>query len=222
MRSILKKMYIILLGPPGVGKGTLADGLADKFNFPKISTGDIFRDAVQQGTELGEKAKEFLDKGVLVPDEVVIGIVKERLQKDDCKDGFILDGFPRTINQAKALDKITKIDIVTNLLARDEIIIERVSSRRICVNCQTGYNIISLKPKEKGICDKCGRRLIQRDDDKPETVKKRLETYRKETEPLIEYYEERDLLQNIDAEKIIEEVFKGTIKVLSDSLIKNR
>ncbi len=215
-------MNIILLGPPGVGKGTLGDSLANKFNFPKISTGDILRDSVQQGTELGMKAKEFMDKGSLVPDEVVIGIVNERLQKEDCKNGFLLDGFPRTIAQAEALDKVTKIDIVINLLARDETIIKRVSSRRICVNCQTGFNIISLMPKQGGICDKCGRKLIQREDDKPETVKKRLEIYKKETEPLIEYYEEKDLLQNIDAEKTIEEVFKDTVKVLSDSLIKNR
>ena len=215
MRSILKKMRIILLGPPGVGKGTLADSLSKKLNAPKISTGDIFRDAAQQGTELGKKAKEFMAKGLLVPDEIVIGIAKERLKKEDCKKGFILDGFPRTMAQAEALDKAAKIDIVLNLKSRDNIIVERVSSRRVCTKCQAGYNIISLKSKKEGICDKCHGKLIQREDDKPETVKKRLETYKKETKPLIKYYEEKNLLRNLNAEQLIEKVFQEAIKASS-------
>ena len=210
-------MNIVLLGPPGVGKGTLADNLAEKFSILKISTGDIFRDAVKQGTELGIKAKEFMDKGALVPDDIVIGIVNERLQKDDCKNGYILDGFPRTIAQAEALDKITRIDIVLNIQAADETIVERVSSRRLCPKCQTGFNIISLKPKQEGICDNCSSNLIQREDDKPETVKKRLEVYHKQTAPLIEYHEKKGLLKNIDGEPSIKEVFNQTVKIINET-----
>src|SRR3989344_4611082 len=173
-------MHIILLGPPGVGKGTLAGSLAKKFGIPKISTGDIFREAVQRNTVLGKKAKAFMGKGALVPDEIVIGIVDERLQKKDCRNGFILDGFPRTIKQAEALGRITGIDAVLNLKSEDNVI-------------------------------------IQREDDKPETVKKRLEVYRRETTPLMQYYEEKKLLKNINAEKSIEEVFEDAVKAMSSS-----
>ncbi len=206
---------MILLGPPGVGKGTLADNLAKKYSIPKISTGDMLREAVKQGTELGKKAKEIMDKGALVENYLVLEIIQERLKKEDCKNGFILDGFPRTIVQAKALDNMTKTDVVINLLAGDEIIVERVSSRRVCAKCQAGFNILTLKPKQEDICDKCSGKLIQRDDDKPETVKKRLDVYRNETKPLIDYYEEKEIVKNINAEQSIEEVFKDTVDALS-------
>lgn len=211
------KMKIILLGPPGVGKGTQANNLSKKFNLPKISTGDILRDAAKQETELGKKAKECMEKGILVPDEVVIGIIKELLKKEEYNNGFFLDGFPRTISQAKALVNVTDIDTVLNLKASDESIIKRLSTRRVCENCQTGFNIISLKPKQEGICDKCGGNLILRDDDKPETIKKRLEIYNNQTKPLIEYYEEKGILKNINAEPSIKEVFEEAVKVLSNT-----
>jgi len=209
-------MRIVLLGPPGVGKGTLAGSLGKKLSIPKISTGDMLREAVKQGTELGKQAKEVMDKGTLVENYLVLGIIQERLKKEDCKNGFILDGFPRTIVQAKALDNITKIDVVINLLAGDKTIVERVSSRRVCVKCQTGYNVLTLKPKKGGVCDKCSGELIQRDDDKPETVKKRLDVYREETRPLIDFYEEKNIVKNINAEASIEEVFKDTVAALSE------
>ena len=209
-------MRIVLLGPPGVGKGTLADSLEKKFSIPKISTGDMLRDEVQQGTELGKEAKEFMERGDLVDDNVVLKMIESRIQKEECQNGFILDGFPRTIAQAEALDKITKIDTVINLKAEDETIVKRVSNRRMCIKCQAGFNIITLKPKKEGICDKCAGKLIQRDDDKPETVKKRLEVYWNETKPLIDYYEEKNLVKNINAEASIEEVFKDTAAALSE------
>jgi len=210
-------MKILLMGPQGSGKSTQAALLAEFLGLPKISTGDIFREAVQRNTGLGKKAKAFMGKGALVPDEIVIGIVDERLQKKDCRNGFILDGFPRTIKQAEALGRITGIDAVLNLKSEDNVIIKRVSSRRVCEKCQSGFNITSLKPKKSGICDKCSGRLIQREDDKPETVKKRLEVYRRETTPLMQYYEEKKLLKNINAEKSIEEVFEDAVKAMSSS-----
>ena len=215
-------MNIVLIGPPGIGKGTVAAKLSEKLGYPHIATGDMLRENVAQKTKLGLKAKSYMDRGLLVPDELVIEMVKERLKKDDCKNGFILDGFPRTLNQEQEISKVAKIDKVVHIQASDSILIDRIKKRRVCSECGFNYHLEYIKPNREGICDKCGRRLIQREDDKPETVKKRLETYRKETEPLIEYYEEKDLLQNIESEKTIEEVFKDTVKVLSDSLIKNR
>ena len=165
---------------------------------------------------MGKKAKEIMNQGALVDDNLVLKIIQERLKKEDCKRGFILDGFPRRIQQAEALDKITKIDFVINLVARDETIVERVSSRRVCVNCQSGFNIITLMPKQEGICNKCQGKLIQRDDDKPETVKKRLDVYRKEIKSLIDFYKEKGLLKNINAEQSIEDVLNDTVNALSE------
>jgi len=199
-------MNIVLLGSPGVGKGTYAKRISKIYNIPQISTGDMFREAIKNKTEIGLKAKEYMDKGELVPDDVTIGIVEERLKKDDCKNGFMLDGFPRTIAQAEALDKIIVIDKVLDFTASDEVIIDRLSGRRVCRNCGAIYHIRNIVPKVEGVCDNCGGELYQRDDDKPESVKKRLDVYKKQTEPLIDYYKEKEILADIDANKPIEQV----------------
>ena len=200
------KMNIILLGPPGVGKGTYAKRISKIYNIPQISTGDMFREAIKNKTEIGLKAKEYMDKGELVPDDITIGIVEERLKKDDCKNGFMLDGFPRTIAQAEALDKIVVIDKVLDFTASEKIIIDRLSGRRICKSCGAIYHIRNIVPKVEGVCDNCGGELYQRDDDKPESVKKRLDVYKKQTAPLIDYYKEKELLADIDANRPIEQV----------------
>ncbi|MBE8540306.1 adenylate kinase [Geoglobus acetivorans] len=212
-------MNLILLGPPGAGKGTQAKRIVEKYGIPQISTGDMLRDAVAKGTELGKKAKEYMDKGELVPDEVVIGIVKERLMQPDCENGFILDGFPRTINQAEALDDILdemnrKIDAVINIAVPDEEILKRIVYRRICKECGAVYNLIYSPPKVDGKCDKCGGDLYQRDDDKEETVKERLRVYREQTAPLIDYYSRKGSLQNVDGTKNIEEVWSQIVALL--------
>ena len=199
-------MNIILLGPPGVGKGTYAKRISKIYNIPQISTGDMFREAIKNKTEIGLKAKEYMDKGELVPDDITIGIVEERLKKDDCKNGFMLDGFPRTIAQAEALDKIVVIDKVLDFTASEKIIIDRLSGRRICKSCGAIYHIRNIVPKVEGVCDNCGGELYQRDDDKPESVKKRLDVYKKQTAPLIDYYKEKELLADIDANRPIEQV----------------
>ena len=199
-------MNIVLLGSPGVGKGTYAKRISKIYNIPQISTGDMFREAIKNKTEIGLKAKEYMDKGELVPDDITIGIVEERLKKDDCKNGFMLDGFPRTIAQAEALDKIIVIDKVLDFTASDEIIIDRLSGRRVCRNCGAIYHIRNIVPKVEGVCDNCGGELYQRDDDKPESVKKRLDVYKKQTAPLIDYYKEKELLADIDANSPIEQV----------------
>jgi len=199
-------MNIVLLGSPGVGKGTYAKRISKIYNIPQISTGDMFREAIKNKTEIGLKAKEYMDKGELVPDDVTIGIVEERLKKDDCKNGFMLDGFPRTIAQAEALDKIIVIDKVLDFTASDEVIIDRLSGRRVCRNCGAIYHIRNIVPKVEGVCDNCGGELYQRDDDKPESVKKRLDVYKKQTAPLIDYYKEKELLADIDANRPIEQV----------------
>ncbi len=212
-------MNLILLGPPGSGKGTQAKLIVEKYGIPQISTGDMLREAVAKGTELGKEAKKYMDAGQLVPDEVVIGIVKERLQQPDCEKGFILDGFPRTIAQAEALDKILeemgkKIDAVINIQVPEEEVVKRIVNRRTCKNCGAVYHLIYNPPKEDNKCDKCGGELYQRDDDKEETVRKRYQVYKEQTEPLVEYYAKKGILYNIDGTKSIEEVFAEIDSIL--------
>ena len=199
-------MNIVLLGSPGVGKGTYAERISKIYNIPQISTGDMFREAIKNKTEIGLKAKEYMDKGELVPDDVTIGIVEERLKKGDCKNGFMLDGFPRTIPQADALSNVVVIDKVLDFTASEEIIIDRLSGRRVCKSCGAIFHIRNIVPKVEGVCDNCGGELYQRDDDKPESVKKRLVVYKKQTEPLIEYYNKKGILRSINADWPIEQV----------------
>ncbi|MCB4792646.1 MAG: adenylate kinase [Elusimicrobia bacterium] len=212
-------MNLILLGPPGAGKGTQAQRISLKYKLPHISTGDIFRETSKSGSDLGKKLQSYMSSGLLVPDNLVIEIVKERLNKADCKNGFLLDGFPRTVPQAQELNKVIeakgqKIDKVISISLTDEEIIKRISGRRLC-SCGADYNIYSQPPKVKDICDKCNGKLIQRADDDPETVKKRLEVYNKQTSPLIDYYTKLGILAKIDGSKSIDEVFKDTTAVLS-------
>lgn len=202
-----------MLGAPGVGKGTQAKKLSEEYYIPKISTGDILREAVQQGTELGIKAGIFMDSGQLVPDDVVIGIVEDRLKWDDCRKGWILDGFPRTLQQAYALDRMLErikmsVDHVFNLEVDEVEIIKRLSGRRSCERCQTPYHIHFNLPKKDGICDSCGGRLIQRSDDREETVRERLRVYKERTEPLINYYLEQGLLKKVDSNEDINKIFE--------------
>jgi len=212
-------MRIILLGAPGAGKGTQAKKLSLKYNIPHISTGDIFRANIKNGTELGIKAKEYIDKGLLVPDELVVELVKDRLAQDDCKKGYVLDGFPRTIPQAQALDIALestgeKIDCAIEVDASDMAIIKRMSGRRACPVCGATYHIVSIPPKREGICDSCGAELILRDDDKPETVQKRLEVYHKQTQPLLSYYKDKGILKTVDGVKDADETFKDIVNIL--------
>lgn len=205
-------MRLILLGAPGVGKGTQANKLSEKYKIPKISTGDILRDSIKNNTSLGLKAKSFMDNGQLVPDEVVIGIVEDRLKSGDCNNGWILDGFPRTLQQAHALDSmLTRINVsignVLNLEVEESEIVKRLSGRRSCEVCQNTFHIYFSIPKKEGICDKCGGRLIQRNDDKEETVRERLRVYKEKTEPLVNYYSHKGLLKKIDASEDINIVF---------------
>lgn len=205
-------MRLILLGAPGAGKGTQAKKLSERFGIPKISTGDILREAMQKGTSLGLKAKSFMDSGQLVPDDVVIRIVEERLKDKDCVKGWILDGFPRTLQQAQALDRIlsgieVSIGHVLNLEVDAEKIIKRISGRRSCGSCQSAYHVYFNRPKMDGVCDSCGSRLIQRNDDKEETVRERLKVYQEKTQPLVSYYSEHSLLKKIEADDDIENVF---------------
>lgn len=205
-------MKLVILGPPGAGKGTQADFIINKYNIPHISTGDIFRENIKNDTELGKKAKSFMDKGLLVPDEVVIEIVQDRIAKDDCKDGFLLDGFPRTVAQAVSLDaeldKLgTKLDRVININVDQNILIDRAVGRRICKTCGATYHIKFNPPKVEGICDKDQTPLIQRDDDVEETVKTRIQVYFDQTSPLIDYYKAQGLLLDIDGDQEINKVF---------------
>lgn len=205
-------MRLILLGAPGVGKGTQANKLTDKFNIPKISTGDMLREAIKNGTELGLKARSFMDTGKLVPDEVVIGIVEERLKGTDCLAGWILDGFPRTLEQANALDSMlqrinTPIGNVLNLDIEESEVVKRLSGRRSCETCQNTFHILFSPSRKEGICDNCGGTLVQRNDDKEETIRERLRVYREKTEPLVTYYSEKGLLKKIDASNDIDVVF---------------
>ena len=196
-------MKIIMLGAPGAGKGTQAKKIDEKYSIPHISTGDIFRANIKNGTELGTKAKEYMDKGLLVPDELTCDLVVDRIKQDDCAKGYILDGFPRTIPQAECLDNALnamndKIDYAVNVDVPDENIIKRMSGRRACVGCGATYHIVYNPTKEEGICDRCGKELILRDDDKPETVENRLNVYHVQTHPLIDYYHKKGVLQEVD------------------------
>ena len=212
-------MKLVMLGGPGAGKGTQAKMIAEKYSIPHISTGDIFRANIKNGTELGLKAKAYMDAGGLVPDELVVDIVADRLTWDDAKDGFVLDGFPRTIPQAEALTKAlsesgTALDYAFDIEVPDENIIARMGGRRACVACGATYHIVNIPPKKEGICDKCGSELILRDDDKPETVKKRLDVYHEQTQPLIEYYKKAGCLKEIDGTVAMNEVFGAIVDIL--------
>lgn len=212
-------MKIIMLGAPGAGKGTQAKQIAEKYSIPHISTGDIFRANIKQGTELGKKAKTYMDQGLLVPDELTCDLVMDRIQQEDCRNGFVLDGFPRTIPQAEALDAaLTKIgqkmDFAIDVDVPDENIINRMSGRRACLNCGATYHIVSIPPKKEGVCDTCGNELVLREDDKPETVKKRLDVYHAQTQPLIEYYTKQGILKSVDGTQPMEEVFAAIVTVL--------
>ncbi|MCL2045479.1 MAG: adenylate kinase [Oscillospiraceae bacterium] len=208
-------MRIIMLGPPGAGKGTQAEALTKKLDIPAISTGDMLRDAVSRETAIGLKAKSFMDAGQLVPDDIIIGIVSERLSNPDCANGYILDGVPRTLVQAEALDQqAVAIDVVLSIEISDEEILERLGGRRACPNCNAIFHITSKPPKEEGICDECGTELIIRQDDNPETIKNRLDTYHKETKPLKEYYESKGLLKTVDNVPGVEETTAAVFKVL--------
>ena len=208
-------MKIILLGAPGAGNGTQAEVICNRYNIPAISTGNIIREALKTGTEMGLKAKSYMESGALVPDEVVIGIIKERIVKDDCKDGFILDGFPRTIPQAEALDKMgIVIDKVIDIEVPDEKIINRMSGRRVCEKCGASYHLEYKKPKVEGICDACSGTLIQRKDDHPDTVKSRLDVYHSETEPLKDYYEKQGKLTVVEGQEEIEATTRLLIEAL--------
>ena len=208
-------MKLILLGAPGAGKGTQAEILCERLNIPTISTGNMIREAMKSGTEMGLKAKEYAENGKLVPDEVVIGIVDERLRQDDCKNGFILDGFPRTIPQAEALDRMgIAIDRVVDINVPDEVITRRVSGRRACLDCGSTYHVETKKPQVEGICDRCGSTLVQRKDDLPETVQERLHVYHAQTEPLRDYYAAAGKLLVVDGQQGIQEIAEQTLELL--------
>ena len=206
-----------MLGPPGAGKGTYASRLNVSLGIPHISTGDMVRDEIRAQTELGRKIKQYSDKGELVPDEIIIQLLADRLKKPDCKRGFILDGFPRTINQAEALEKISGIDVAVNLNVPDEIIITRLSNRVTCKRCGAIYNLLTLKPKKEGVCDSCGGELYQRYDDKPKVIQERLNIYREKTEPLIKYYKDKGLLKDVHCDDLMtppEVIVTQILKVL--------
>ena len=214
-------MKIIMLGAPGAGKGTQADKICAKYNIPHISTGDIFRANIKNNTELGQKAKSYMDKGELVPDELVVDLVVDRIKADDCTNGYVLDGFPRTIPQAEALDVALaaindKVDYAINVEVPDENIINRMSGRRACVACGATYHIVHIPTKVEGVCDKCGADLILRDDDKPETVKNRLNVYHEQTQPLIDYYTAKNVLHEVDGTKAMEDVFSSIVSILGE------
>lgn len=217
-------MKFVFLGPPGVGKGTYSSRVSVQLGIPHISTGDLLREATKNQTELGKKAKEFMDKGLLVPDGLVMDALKKRLENPDAKNGFILDGFPRTTNQAEMLDKMEKIDLAVNYSLKEKFLILKISARRICRNCGEIYNLADIKeggismppilPKKEGVCDKCGGPLYQRDDDNEKTVKERLKVYKKQTRPLIEYYKGKSLLKNVKVVGAPEIMVPKIIKIL--------
>ena len=214
-------MRVIMLGAPGAGKGTQAIKIAEKYSIPHISTGDIFRANIKNNTELGQQAKKYMDQGLLVPDELVVDLVVDRVQKDDCEKGYVLDGFPRTIPQAEALDKALAnmeqaIDYAINVEAPDENIVNRMSGRRACVACGATYHIVYAPTKEENVCDHCQGELILREDDKPETVQKRLNVYHEQTQPLIDYYTKKGNLKEVDGTMDIEEVFGSIVQILGE------
>ena len=214
-------MKIIMLGAPGAGKGTQAKQIAAKYEIPHISTGDIFRANIKNGTELGRKAKEYMDQGMLVPDELTCDLVMDRIAQDDCVKGFVLDGFPRTIPQAEALtNALTKIgqamDFAIDVDVPDENIVNRMSGRRACLNCGATYHVVFNPTKTEGVCDACGNETVLRDDDKPETVQKRLTVYHDQTQPLIDYYREQNILKSVDGTKPMNEVFSDIVAILGE------
>jgi len=218
-------MKIIMLGAPGAGKGTQAKKIAEKYAIPHISTGDIFRANLKAGTELGKKAKEYMDAGALVPDELTVDLVMDRISKDDCVNGYILDGFPRTIHQAEKLTEALsatggEIDHAITVDVPDAVIIDRMAGRRMCSNCGASYHIVNIPTKMEGICDQCGTELIVRDDDKPETVKKRLAVYHEQTKPVIHYYGEKDLVLLVDGTQSMDTVFAAIVDKLGESLCR--
>ena len=214
-------MKIIMLGAPGAGKGTQAKKIAAKYKIPHISTGDIFRANIKNGTELGNKAKTYMDQGLLVPDELVVDLVVDRVVQEDCKNGYVLDGFPRTIPQAEALDSALmnmnqKIDYAINIEVPDQNIVDRMSGRRACLSCGATYHIVNIPTKVEGICDVCGGNTVLRDDDKPETVIKRLRVYHEQTQPLIEYYIDQGILVEVDGTMEMTDVFSAIEKILEN------
>ncbi len=212
-------MKIIMLGAPGAGKGTQAKMIAEKYGIPHVSTGDIFRANLKAGTQLGLEAKKYMDAGALVPDELTVRILLDRVAQDDCKNGYVLDGFPRTIPQAKVLEEaLTKlsdsVDYAINVEVPDEAIVERMGGRRACVKCGATYHIVNIPPKKEGICDTCGSELILRDDDKPETVQKRLDVYHEQTQPLVDFYSKKGILKDVDGTKGMQEIFDEICSIL--------
>ncbi len=212
-------MKIIMLGAPGAGKGTQAKKIAAKYGIPHVSTGDIFRANIKNGTELGMKAKTYMDAGNLVPDEITIGMLLNRIHEEDCKNGYVLDGFPRTIPQAERLTSALKergeaIDYAVDVDVPDENIVSRMSGRRACLACGATYHIVYNAPKKEGVCDQCGEPLVLRDDDKPETVKNRLDVYHRQTQPLIDYYKKEGVLAQVDGTQDMEQVFQDIVKIL--------
>ena len=212
-------MKIIMLGAPGAGKGTQAKMIAEKYSVPHVSTGDIFRANIKNGTELGKEAKKYMDQGLLVPDELTVKILLDRVAQDDCKNGYVLDGFPRTIPQAQVLDKALAelddaIDYAINVDVPDENIIRRMGGRRACLTCGATYHVEHIPPNKEGICDACGSELVLRDDDKPETVKNRLDVYHKQTQPLIDFYEAKGILKSVDGTVPMEDVFAAITEIL--------
>ncbi len=212
-------MKIIMLGAPGAGKGTQAIMIAEKYGIPHISTGDMFRANIKNNTPLGVEAKKYMDQGALVPDELTVKILLDRVAQDDCKNGYVLDGFPRTIPQAEVLEKALseindKIDYAVNVDVPDENIIKRMGGRRACVKCGSTYHIEHVPPKKEGICDNCGEKLILRDDDKPETVKNRLNVYHTQTQPLIDFYSNKGVLKSVDGTQKMDDVFNSIVEIL--------
>ena len=212
-------MKIIMLGAPGAGKGTQAKKIAEKYGLPHVSTGDIFRANIKNGTPLGIEAKKYMDEGKLVPDELTVKILLDRVAQDDCKNGYILDGFPRTIPQAEVLDKALtelndKIDYAIDVEVPDENIINRMGGRRACLACGATYHVVFNAPKKEGICDACGKELVLRDDDAPETVKKRLDVYHEQTQPLIDFYNKKGILKEVDGTKEMNDVFNASVSIL--------
>lgn len=215
------QMKIVMLGAPGAGKGTQAKMIAEKYGIPHVSTGDIFRANIKNGTELGKEAKQYMDQGKLVPDELTVKILLDRVAQDDCKNGYVLDGFPRTIPQANVLDEaLTKlgdrIDYAVNVDVPDDNIINRMGGRRACVACGATYHIVYNAPKAEGICDTCGKELIIRDDDQPETVKNRLKVYHEQTQPLIDFYEGKGVLKSVDGTADMKDVFAAIVEILGE------